>query len=57
MSKKSSQKFKYLENESSFKDEINFRGLLMKQITQTFLEVESPTLRSLLLFQYMFSRS
>ena len=53
MTKKSWQKLKYLENEKSFKDEIKsifhnliiFKGLLMKQITQFFLEGESPTLK------------
>ena len=50
MTKKSSQKLKYLENEKSFLDEkkaffIILKWLLMKQITQFFLEGESPTLR------------
>ena len=49
MTKKSRQKFKYVEIEKSFKDEIksifdHFKGLLLRQIKQTFLEGESPTL-------------
>ena len=49
MPKKSRQKFKYLENEKSFKDEIKaffiiFEGLSLKQIKKTLLEGESPTL-------------
>ena len=49
MPKKSGQKFKYLENEKSFYDEIksifhNFEGLSLKQIKFFFLEGESPTL-------------
>ena len=43
------QKLKYLEKEKSFQDEIKtffiiFKGLSIKQITQIFLEGESPTL-------------
>ena len=50
MTKKSLQKRKYLENETSFQDEIKnifitFKGLSIKQITQIFLKGESPTLR------------
>ena len=50
MAKKSLQKRKYLDNEKSFKDGIksvfhNFKGLSVKQITQTFLKGESPTLK------------
>ena len=49
MTKKSRYEFKYLENDKSFLDEIKvfltiFRGLLLKQIKQIFLEGESPTL-------------
>ena len=40
-------KLKYLENENAFF--IIFKGLSMKQITQLFLEVESPTLNTLLM--------
>ena len=48
MTKKSSQKFKYLENEKSFYDEIIsifiiFMGISLKQTI--FLEGESPTLK------------
>ena len=50
MAKKSWQKRKYLDNEKSFKDGIksvfhHFKGLSVKQITQTFLKGESPTLK------------
>ena len=50
ITKKSWQKLKYLENEKSFWDGIksifhHFKGLSMKQITETFLEGESPTLK------------
>ena len=53
MTKKSRQKFKYLENEKSFYDEIknifhHFEGLLLKQIIKFFLEGESPTLKTLM---------
>ena len=49
MPKKSRQKFKYLENEKSFKDEMKaffiiFEGLSLKQIKKNLLESESPTL-------------
>ena len=49
MPKKSKQKFKYLENEKSFQDEIKgifiiFEGLSLKQIIKRFLEGDSPTL-------------
>ena len=49
MTKKFRQKFKYLEKEKSFQDELKtfviiFKGLLLKQIKQTFFEGESPTL-------------
>ena len=40
-------KLKYLENENAFF--IIFKGLSMKQITQLFVEVESPTLNTLLM--------
>ena len=44
MTKKSRQKFKYLEKEKSFKDEIKtifhyFKGLSLKQIKHFFWEV------------------
>ena len=43
---KKSQTFKYLENEKSFLHEIRiiFKELLLKQIKETFLEDDSPTL-------------
>ena len=49
MTKKSIQKFKYLENEKSFQEEIqrifhHFKGLSLKQINQIFLKGESLTL-------------
>ena len=49
MTKKSIQKFKHLENEKSFQEEIqrifhHFKGLSLKQINQTFLKGESLTL-------------
>ena len=47
MTKKLRLKFKYLENEKSFYDEIktiNFKELSLKQIKQIFFEGESPTL-------------
>ena len=49
MTKKSLQKLKYLETEKSLLDEIKrvfiiFKGFSMKQITQFFLEGESPAL-------------
>ena len=50
MTKRSGQKFKYLENEKTFKDEIkcifyDFKGLSLKQIKQIFLKGEGRTLR------------
>ena len=50
ITKKSWRKLKYLKNEKSFWDGIksifhHFKGLSMKQITETFLEGESPTLK------------
>ena len=50
MAKNSWQKLKYLENRKSFVDEMKslfilFKGLSLKEITQIFLEGESPTLR------------
>ena len=50
MTKKSRQKFKYLENGKSFQDEIKsifiiLKGLSMKQTIEFFLEGESPTLK------------
>ena len=50
VTRKSGQKFKYLENEKSFKDEIkcifhDFKGLSLKQIKQIFLEGGRRTLR------------
>ena len=49
MTKKPWQRLKYLEDEKSFWDEIKsifrlFKGLSIKEITQIFLEGESPTL-------------
>ena len=48
MRERSRQRFKNLENENSFQDEISFfinlKGLLLTQIKQVFLEGESPTL-------------
>ena len=43
MTKRSGQKFKYLEDEKTFKDEIkcifhDFKGLSLKQIKQIFFE-------------------
>ena len=48
MPKKSRQKLKYLENEKMKQKAffIIFEGLSLKQIKQTFLEGESPTLKS-----------
>ena len=52
MTKKSKQKFKYLENKKSFLNEIKkifiiFKGLsLKKQIRQIFLEGESQNLNT-----------
>ena len=48
MPKKSRQKLKYLENEKMKQKAffIIFEGLSSKQIKQTFLEGESPTLKS-----------
>ena len=47
MTKKSLQKLKYHENKKSLKAFfIIFKGLLMKQTTQFFLDGESPTLKS-----------
>ena len=51
--KKSRQKFNYLENEKSFKDEIKsiiFEGLSLKQIKKICWEGESPTL---IIFMYI----
>ena len=50
MTKRSGQKFKYLEDEKTFKDEIkcifhDFKGLSLKQIKQIFLKGERRTLR------------
>ena len=55
MAKRSTQKFKYLENEGSFKDEIKsifiiFKGLSLKQIKQFFGNGEIPTLNE---FQFI----
>ena len=49
MAKKSTQKFKYLENEESFQDEIksishNFKRAFVEANKTIFLEGESPTL-------------
>ena len=52
MTKKSRQKVKYLENEKAFF--ILFKGLSMKQITQLFLEGESPTLICILYYTVCF---
>ena len=52
MTKKSRQKVKYLENEKAFF--IIFKGLSMKQITQLFLEGESPTLICILYYTVCF---
>ena len=43
---KKSESFKYLGNEKSFLHEIKiiFKELLLKQIKETFLEDDSPTL-------------
>ena len=50
MTKKSRQKFKYIENEKAFKMKQKvflkiFKGLSLKQIKKFFLEDESPTLK------------
>ena len=50
MTKRSGQKFKYLEDEKTFKDEIkcifhDFKGLSLKQIKQFFLKGGRRTLR------------
>ena len=53
MTRKPEQKFKYLENEKGFKDEIkeikcifhDFKGLSLKQIKQIFWKGERRTLR------------
>ena len=50
MPKKSRQKFKYLENEKSFQDEIksifyNFLRAIIEANKKGFLEGESPTLK------------
>ena len=53
ITRKPEQKFKYLENEKGFKDEIkeikcifhDFKGLSLKQIKQIFLKGERRTLR------------
>ena len=52
MTKKSRQKVKHLENEKAFF--IIFKGLPMKEITQLFLEGESPTLICILYYTVCF---
>ena len=54
--KKSRQKFKCLENEKRFEDEVKnifhyFKKVSLKQTKQFFLTGESPTLSSILLFE------
>ena len=57
MTKKSSQRFEYLENQKAFtmksKSTIHhFKGLSLKQIIIFFLETESATIM-LILFEYV----